>query len=69
MPAAGTTASLAMLVSIYLDHVLRRFPLRPLRRPVIAGLNRAAHALDAERASCASRARTLCANYHVLAVQ
>jgi ubiquinone/menaquinone biosynthesis C-methylase UbiE len=70
VPAAGTTASLAMLVSIYLDHVLRRFPVRPLRRPVIAGLNRAAHALDA-RAPVLREPRpgTLCANYHVLAVK
>jgi ubiquinone/menaquinone biosynthesis C-methylase UbiE len=70
VPAAGTTASLAMLVSIYLDHVLRRFPLRPLRRPVISGLNRAAHALDA-RAPILREPRpgTLSANYHVLAVK
>jgi SAM-dependent methyltransferase len=70
VPAAGTTASLAMLVSIYLDHVLRRVPFRPLRRPVIAGLNRAAHALDA-RAFVLREPRpgTLCANYHVLAVK
>src|SRR5262245_8071159 len=70
VPAAGTTASLAMLVSIYLDHVLRRVPLRPLRRPVIAGLNRVAHALDA-RAPILREPRpgTLAANYHVLAVK
>jgi SAM-dependent methyltransferase len=70
LPAAGTTASLAMLVSIYLDHVLRRFPLRPLRRPVIAGLNRSAHALDGRAAVLREpRPGTLCANYHVLAVK
>ena len=69
-PAAGTTASLAMLVSIYLDHVLRRFPLRPLRRPVVAGLNRSAHALDGRAAVLREpRPGTLCANYHVLAVK
>jgi ubiquinone/menaquinone biosynthesis C-methylase UbiE len=70
VPAAGTTASLAMLVSIYLDHVLRRFPLRPLRHPVIAGLNRAAHAVDA-RAPILREPRpgTLSANYHVLAIR
>lgn len=70
VPASGTTASVAMLVSIYLDHLLRRFPLRPLRRPVIAGLNRAAHALD-ERAPVLREPGpgTLAANYHVLAVK
>jgi ubiquinone/menaquinone biosynthesis C-methylase UbiE len=70
LPAAGTTASLAMLVSIYLDHVLRRFPLRPIRRPAIAGLNRAAHALDGRSTILREpRPGTLCANYHVLAVR
>jgi SAM-dependent methyltransferase len=70
VPASGTTASLAMLVSIYLDHVLRRFALRPLRRPVIAGLNRAAHALDTRAAVLREpRPGTLAANYHVLAVK
>ena len=70
LPAAGTAASLAMLVSIYLDHVLRRFPLRPLRRPVVAGVNRAAHALDTRAALLREpRPGTLCANYHVLAVR
>ena len=33
---AGTAASLAMLNGLYLDHVLRRGPLRPLRRPVVS---------------------------------
>jgi hypothetical protein len=70
VPAAGTTASLAMLVSIYLDHVLRRFPLRPLRGPAIASLNRAAHALDGRsRILRDPRPGTLCANYHVLALK
>ena len=40
-PGSGTASSLAMLNAIYLEHVLRRTPLRPVRGAVVAGLNRA----------------------------
>ena len=33
---SGTASSLAMLNAIYLEHVLRRTPLRPVRGPVVA---------------------------------
>ena len=54
-PGSGTASSLAMLNAIYLEHVLRRTPLRPIRGAVVAGLNRAARALD-RRSADAPRA-------------
>ncbi len=68
-PGSGTASSLAMLNAIYLEHVLRRTPLRPVRGAVVAGLNRArARARPALRARSASRARAPSpANYHVVA--
>jgi SAM-dependent methyltransferase len=67
-PGSGTASSLAMLNAIYLEHVLRRTPLRPIRGAVVAGLNRAARALDGRSATLREpRAGTLAANYHVVA--
>ena len=67
-PGSGTASSLAMLNAIYLEHVLRRTPLRPLRGTVVAGLNRAARALDRRSATLREpRPGTLAANYHVVA--
>ena len=67
-PGSGTASSLAMLNAIYLEHVLRRTPLRPLRGVVVAGLNRAARALDRRSATLREpRPGTLAANYHVVA--
>ena len=54
-PGSGTTACLAMLLSIYLDLAARRFPLGPLRRPVIAGSTGRREAIDG-RAAGAARA-------------
>ena len=67
-PGSGTASSLAMLNAIYLEHLLRRTPLRPLRGAVVAGLNRAARALDRRSATLREpRPGTLAANYHVVA--
>jgi hypothetical protein len=57
-----------MLNAIYLEHVLRRTPLRPARGPVVALLNRAARALDRRVALLRKeRPGTIAANYHVVA--
>jgi SAM-dependent methyltransferase len=65
---SGTASSLAMLNAIYLEHVLRRTPLRALRGPVVALLNRVAVALDRRVALLRDeRPGTLAANYHVVA--
>lgn len=67
-PASGSTACVAMLVSIYLDHVLRRAHLAALSRPLVSGLNRTAGALD-RRVDLLREPRpgTIAANYHVVA--
>jgi SAM-dependent methyltransferase len=67
-PSSGTTACLAMLVSIYADLLARRLHVPPLGRAVVAGLNRGAATLD-RRSSDLSEPRTgsLIANYHVTA--
>jgi SAM-dependent methyltransferase len=67
-PASGTTACVAMLLAIYLDLAFRRAHLGPVRRPVIAALNRAAAALDRRsRLLREPRPGSLIANYHVVA--
>jgi SAM-dependent methyltransferase len=67
-PASGTTACLGMLFSIYLEHVLRRTPLRSVRGGAVAVVNRTAAALDG-RASVLREPGpgTIFANYHVVA--
>ena len=66
--ACGTTSTLAMLNAIYLEHVLRRTPLRPLRGALVAGLNRVAEGLDRRAPGLRDpRPGTLAANYHVVA--
>ncbi len=65
---SGTASSLAMLNAIYLEHLLRRTPLRAVRGPVVALLNRAARALDRRVALLRDeRPGTIAANYHVVA--
>jgi SAM-dependent methyltransferase len=65
---SGTASSLAMLNAIYLEHVLRRTPLRPLRGAIVSALNRAARALDRRVALLRDeRPGTLAGNYHVVA--
>ncbi len=65
---AGTASSLAMLNALYLDHVLRRGPLRPLRRKVVALVNRVGRVIDGRVGALRDeRPGTLTANYHVVA--
>lgn len=67
-PGSGTASSLAMLNAIYLEHVMRRTPLRPVRGAVVAGLNRFARALDRRSALLREpRPGSLAGNYHVVA--
>lgn len=67
---AGTASSLAMLNAIYLEHLLRRTPLRPLRGAVVATLNRLARLLDRRFGALGDeRPGTLAANYHVVAIR
>jgi SAM-dependent methyltransferase len=65
---SGTASTLAMLNAIYLEHILRRTPLRPLRGAVVSGLNRLARVLDRRVTALRDeRPGTLTANYHVVA--
>ena len=65
---SGTASSLAMLNAIYLEHVLRRTPLRPVRGLVVGALNRAARLIDRRVAALGDeRPGTLAANYHLVA--
>ena len=65
---SGTASSLAMLYAIFLEHVLRRTPLRVVRGPVVGLLNRAARALDRRVSALRDeRPGTIAANYHVVA--
>jgi SAM-dependent methyltransferase len=65
---SGTASSLAMLNAIYLEHVLRRTPLRPLRGGVVSLLNRTARLLDRRVAALRDeRPGTITANYHLVA--
>jgi hypothetical protein len=63
---SGTDFSLAMLNTIYPEHVLRPTA-PPLRGAIVAGLNRAARTLD--RRMCGLRGQRpdrIAANYHVV---
>jgi len=67
-PASGTTACIAMLLNIYIDLAARRAHLGALAKPVIAGLNAAAEAIDDRSAALREpRPGTLFANFHVVA--
>ncbi len=67
-PGAGTASTLAMLNAIYLEHALRRTPLRAIRGRFVALLNRAGRALDARSETLRQPGPgTLAANYHVVA--
>ena len=67
-PSSGTTACVGMLISIYVEQAAKRARLRPLGRVVIAGVNRAARAIDARSELLRStRPGTIHANYHVVA--
>lgn len=70
LPATGTTATLGMLIAIYVDLLFKNARVRPLGKPLIWSVNRLAAALD--RSSGTLRATgpgSLIANYHVVAVK
>ncbi len=67
-PASGTTACLGMIASLYLDLLARRAHLGVLAKPVVAGINTMAAAVDARSARLREpRPGTLFANFHVVA--
>jgi SAM-dependent methyltransferase len=68
-PAAGTTATLALLLSIYVDLASRRAHVAPLGRLLIRALQTIGSAVDARAAILREPGPgTLHANYHVTAV-
>ena len=67
-PASGTTACLGMILSIYLDLAFRRLRLGLVARPMVAGINGLAGAIDGRSARLREPGPgTLFANYHVVA--
>lgn len=68
-PASGTTACIAMLISVYLDLMARRAHVGALAKPVVAALNTVAAAIDRRVPSLRDPAQpgTLIANLHVVA--
>lgn len=68
-PGSGTTACVAMIVSINVHMFFKRFRLEALERPLIAALNGAAELLDARapRLRMPDQPGTLYANFHVVA--
>jgi SAM-dependent methyltransferase len=68
-PAAGTAATLAILLSIYIDLASRRAHVAPAGRAVVRALHAVAGAVDARAAILREPGPgTLHANYHVTAV-
>ena len=68
VPASGTTACIAMLLSVYIDLAARRAHVGALARPVVAGLNAAAEMIDRRAPSLREpRPGTLFANFHATA--
>jgi len=67
-PGSGTTACLGMIASLYLSLGLRRARLAAVARPVVAGINAAAEAIDSRSAKLREPGPgTLFANFHVVA--
>ena len=67
-PASGTTACLGMLLSMYLDLTVRHVRLGAAARPLIAGINTLATAIDSRSARLREPGPgTLFANFHVVA--
>ena len=67
-PGSGTSACIGMLISVYLHKAGERAGVLPLMRGVIAGVNRAAEALDNRFELLRStEPGTIHANYHVTA--
>ena len=68
-PAAGTTSTLALLLSIYVDLASRRAHVAPLGRLVIRALQAIGRGVDGRAAILREPGPgTLHANYHVTAV-
>jgi SAM-dependent methyltransferase len=69
-PAAGTTATLGMLIAIYVDLVFKNLRLRAAGGPLVSAVNRAAAAVDRRSATLRGTGPgSLIANYHVVAVR
>jgi hypothetical protein len=67
-PASGSTACLGMIASIYLDLAFQRLRLGAFARPIIAGINSIAVAIDGSSARLHEPgAGTLFADFHVVA--
>lgn len=67
-PASGTAACLGMIVSYYLDLGFKRLRVGVAARPIIAGVNTVAGAIDGSSARLREPVPgTLFANYHVIA--
>ena len=68
-PASGTAACVGMLVSIYIDLAARRARVGAAGRAVVAGINRAAAAVDGRSARLREPGPgSIHANYHVTAI-
>jgi SAM-dependent methyltransferase len=68
-PSAGTTASVGMIVGLYVDLLARRVRLGPVGRRVVAALNATCASVDRLSPGLREpRPGTLFANYHVTAV-
>lgn len=67
-PAAGTTACLGMVTSLFIDLLAKRLHVRRPAGALVAGINRAAAAVDAHVTDLRElRPGALIANYHVAA--
>jgi SAM-dependent methyltransferase len=67
-PASGTTACLALLLSIYVDLLARRTRIAPVGRAVVSGLNRLGPAIDRRSARLREPGPgSIHVNYHVTA--
>jgi SAM-dependent methyltransferase len=69
-PAAGTTATLGMLIAIYVDLIFKNLRVRAAGKPLMSAINRIAAAVDARSQRLAGTGPgSLIANYHVVAVK
>jgi SAM-dependent methyltransferase len=67
-PSSGTTACLGMLLAMYLDLALRRAHAGAVAKPIVAGINTVAGAVDSRSSRLSEPgAGALFANYHVVA--
>lgn len=67
-PASGTTACLGMLLAMYLDLAFRRARVGAVAKPIVAGINTVAGAVDGRSTRLREPgAGALFANYHVVA--